>query len=187
MTQNRRIKGSVVLDMVKVIRAFKDLPWDRYLKPEDFEIVKTMVIPTAWYPIETYQRMGLAVYKLVAKESEDVVRKFGQAAMKELLEGPYRPFLVKNDPFEAVAKFFELRKSLFTFSKMAIEKTGDKSLRARITEFGDFSDGLDVFTILLCAHLEELAKNNGCKGITLKPCHEKEKGQTNIVVDMAWT
>ena len=186
MTQDRRIKGSVVLDMVKVIRAFKDLPWGQYLKPEDFEIVKSMVIPTAWYPIETYQRMGLAVYKLVAKGSEDVVRTFGQAAMKELLAGPYRPFLVKNDPFEAVAKFFELRKSLFNFSRTAIEKTGAKSLRVNITDLGDFGEGLDIFSVLLCAHLEEIARCNGCKDITLRPRHEKEKANVNIIVEMAW-
>jgi hypothetical protein len=187
MTQDRRVKGSVVLDMVKVIRAFKDLPWDQYLTPEDFEIVKSMVIPTAWYPIEAYQRMGLAVYKLVAKESDDVVRKFGQAAMKELLSGPYRPFLVKDDPVEAVHKFFELRKSMFNFSKTVVEKTGDKSIHIKITELGDFRVGLDIFCVLLCAHLEEIARCNGCNDVTLRPRHEKRPDGVNIFVEISWT
>ena len=187
MTQERMIKGSVVLDMAKVIRAFKDEAWDQYLTPADVELVKAMIIPTAWYPIDAYQRMGLAVYKLVAKGDEKALRAFGQAAMKELFEGPYRPFLAKDDPVQAVAKFFELRKSLFNFSRTTVEQTGPKSLRVRIAELGEFDVGLDVFLLLLNVHLEELVKFNGGKIEGINSRSVKERGQTVLLVDLAWT
>jgi hypothetical protein len=187
MAQERKIKGSVVLDMVKVIRAFKDLPWDQYLTPGDLELVRAMVIPTAWYPIEAYQRMGVAVFKLVAKGSEEAVRKFGSAAMKELFEGPYRPFLDKHDPVEAVSKFFELRKSLFNFSKATVEKTGPKSLHVRIAELGDFEVGLDVFLLLLDAHLTELIQYNGGKDVKVKGWPERSRGQVELYADVTWS
>lgn len=67
MESDRKCKGSVMLDIVKVVRAFRDLDWGEYLKPEDWEIIDAMVIPTEWYPIDSYMRIGMAVYKVVAK------------------------------------------------------------------------------------------------------------------------
>ena len=187
MTLERKVKGSVLLDMVKVVRAFKDQPWDQHLKPGDWEIINSMVIPTEWYPIESYMRIGVAVYELVAKGNEDAVRQFGLAAMKDLIEGSYRPFLDKGDPFEATRKFLDLRKSLFNFSKMGMEPTGQRSLRVVISEFGQFEAGLDVFMILLKAHLEELIRTNGGKEISLEEKIEGDQDQVTMIVDAAWS
>jgi len=186
MTAERKCKGSVIVDMAKIVRQFKDQPWDEYLKPEDWEIVNAMVIPTVWYPIETYQRIGLAVYKLIAKGNPEVVRSFGRAAMAEMLQGPYRYHLERGNPFEAVQKFMDLRKTLFNFSRMEMEKTGDQSLRVRILELGDFETGLDVFLLLAGVHFQHLVEHNGGKDVKLETRQEGNPGDRELVLDLKW-
>jgi len=187
MTLERKCKGSVVLDMVKVVRAFKDLPWDKHLKPEDRQIVNSMVMPTEWYPLESYMRIGMAVFKLVARENEEAVRQFARAAMKELFEGAYRPFLDKHDPFLAVNKFLELRKSLFNFHRSAMEKTGDQSLQVRLFNLGEIEEGLEVFQLLLGVHLQELIRYNGGEEVEIKTRQEIQEGEKTLVFDLAWS
>lgn len=184
---DRKCKGSLVLDMVKLIRAFRSEPWESYLKPEDWEIVNGMVIPTSWYPIESYQRIGLAVYQLVAKGNADVIVSFGRAAMDELFKGPYRPFLDKNDPFAATQKFLELRKPIFNFSKMQMLKTGDKSLSVRLSELGNFDLGLDLFLLLSGAHFVRLIELNGGQNVQLHTRQEGDHRDPVLVFDLAWS
>lgn len=186
MSGERKCKGSVILDMVKIIRADKQAPWDRFLRPEDWEIVNSMVIPTEWYPIESYQRMGTAVYELVAKRNAQVVEQFGRAAMKGLFGGSYRPFLDKKDPHEAIHKFLELRKSLFNFSRMEMQKTGPRAARVLIFEIGEFQQGLDIFEQLLAAHLKELVELNGAGAATCQSSLQDVQGEKTLAFELGW-
>jgi len=183
MDTERKCKGSVILDMVKVIRAFKDLPWDEYLEPRDRKIIDSMVIPTEWYPVDSYQRMGLAVYELVAKGNTEALEAFGRQAMDELFQGPYKPFLDKKDPQEALKRFLELRKSIFNFSRMRAERTGPKSSRVVITDFGEFDKGLDLFQALLAVHLKRIVELNGGRDVR---CRENMDG-SSLVCELEWS
>ncbi len=186
MPDERKVKGIVVSDMVRIIRALKDLPWDKYLLPEDFEIIDSMIIPTAWYPIEFYQRTGLAVYRLAAGGNDQLVKDFGEKAMIELFEGPYRPFLDQGDPVMAIRKFLDLRRPLFNFSTMEARSLGPRSLEVSITDFGEFEDGLEMFMTFTGAHLTKLAELNGAGEVKLEPSHISQNDDTNIMFRLTW-
>jgi hypothetical protein len=186
MTEERMVKGSIVSDMVKVVNALKDLPWDQHLKKEDFEIINSMVLPTGWYPLDFYQRVGNAVYKLVANEDIKAASIFGETAMKELYEGPYRPFLDKGDPHVAIAKFLELRRGLFNFSNMVSNKTGEKSIHVLISELGDYTEGMEPFQILIGVHFEKLIEYNGGQNVKMKTEHKLVDGDSKFDFDLEW-
>jgi len=186
MTAERMLKGSVIVDMVKVVRGFKDLPWDQYLRPEDWKVVNAMVIPTAWYPVESYFRIGWAVYKLVAKENADTVRAFGKAAMNEMMQGPYKSFLYRNEPLEAVQKFLDLRKPLFNFSRMTAERTGGKSLRVTVFEMGKFETGLDIFGLLAGIQFQHIVEQNGGKNVKLETRVISTAKDDDLIFDLTW-
>jgi hypothetical protein len=185
-TTERKVKGSLVVDMVKIIRAIPQLPWDKHLKPEDMAVVNSMVLPTAWYDMESYMRIGLAVYALGAQGKPENVVAFGRQAMQALFDGPYRPFLDKNDPALAIQKFLDLRKSLFTFSKMKMDKLADKKVRVTISELGRIEDGLEVFNLILEVHFVRLIELNGGKNVR---CERKEQitpYDATLIFDLAW-
>jgi len=60
-----------------MIRASPQLPWADHLKPEDLELINQFILPASWYPMEAFQRIGMAAFKLVAKENFAILRAYG--------------------------------------------------------------------------------------------------------------
>ncbi len=187
MPDERKVKGSVVSDMVKIIRAMKDLPWDKYLCPEDFEIINSMIIPTAWYPVGFFQRTGMAVYKLAAGCNDELVKNFGEKAMQELFQGPYRPFLDHGDPFVAVQKFLDLRRPLFNFTKMQATPTGPTSMTVSITNCGKFEEGLEMFLVFTGAHFTRLIELNGANQVDLETFFSNQHEDASLEFRLSWS
>ncbi len=46
----RKVKGTMVVDQVKLIRGNKSMNWSKYLKPEDWEAINKRILPSEWYP-----------------------------------------------------------------------------------------------------------------------------------------
>jgi hypothetical protein len=185
MNTERKVKGELLVDFVKMIRAAKDLPWKEHLKPEDMEIVNSMVIPTSWYPVESYQRMALAVWELVAKRNEEVVHEYGRQAMRELLKGFYRPHLDRGDPFQAVDKFLGLRRSLFSFSRTEVKKKGENNILVRISGFGSF-EGMDIYALLIAAYLQALIEFNRGKDVKYDIQETREQDEQVYLINIEW-
>jgi hypothetical protein len=58
---DKKVKGSILVDFVRMIRNFKNLDWNRYLKPEDWEVINSLILSTKWYPLGTYSKCSYAV------------------------------------------------------------------------------------------------------------------------------
>jgi len=187
MTEQRMCKGSIILDLVKVVKGFKDLPWSDYLQPQDLELVHGLVIPTEWYSMESYRRLGLAVFKLVAKGNAQAAAAFGRASLEAMLDSPYRFHLERKNPFEAVQKFMDLRRPLFNFSRWTVQKTGDQSLTVRVTEFGEFGPGMELFLLVLGACLQGLIECNGGRDVKLQSLEQGDPHDRALVFDLRWT
>ena len=41
--EEKMVKGTMVLDFVKMVKAHKNLDWNKHLKPEDWEIINSIV------------------------------------------------------------------------------------------------------------------------------------------------
>jgi hypothetical protein len=98
----------MLIDQVRMIRGSKDKKWNKYIKPEDWSIINTMVKPSAWYPIETYKRCGCAVFQLLAGGNTEVVRLRGRIRGKELFETTYKHVLSERTPMKVLAAFVNL-------------------------------------------------------------------------------
>ena len=79
-SEGRYVKGGLIIDYVKMIRSNPQLPWAEHLAPEELEEVQQLILPASWYPLELFQRIGLATFKLIAKENYQVIRLFGRAS-----------------------------------------------------------------------------------------------------------
>lgn len=45
------VKGTLLVDYVKAIKGNKDREWDKWLEPEDWELIEGNVLPSQWYPL----------------------------------------------------------------------------------------------------------------------------------------
>jgi hypothetical protein len=120
----RRVKGEVFVDYVRMLRAHKHTDWSPYLTPEDRVFLTERIEPTGWYPMETFERMGLAILK-VMKPDLQLVRAWGFAQIEGLMLA--QPDLVApEDPRDTLMRFRVLRASFFDFPAIEIRSVTDR-------------------------------------------------------------
>lgn len=102
------IKGSLVVDMVRIIRANKKKDWDKYLVPQDWQIINGSCVISDWYPIGSFRRMVQAVFKEIAGSNAEAVRAFGRESLDYFLAA-YENMIVDGDPLGSLKKLIKAR------------------------------------------------------------------------------
>jgi len=126
-----QVRGSLFLDYVRMLKARRDVEWSRYLAPEDLPYLEQEVDLGAWYPMATFERLGLAILKVVAGGDLEAVRSWGKLTVRPLatLQGK---LLVENDPRESLMRFHVLRRTFFDFEAASVTRLHDTEVRLEI-------------------------------------------------------
>jgi hypothetical protein len=144
----KQARGALLLDIVKAIKANKKLDWNKYLKPEDWQTVNSIILPTKWYPFDLYHRCSIAVFQLVAEGNLEAAHMEGQRVGRRLFETTYKSMIRRKDPMVGLTQFVAAYSSLFNFSLMSLEEIGP--WRARV--YHDYN-ARDKGNIIFCHHL----------------------------------
>ena len=180
-----QIKGSLIMDYVKLIRANKDKDWSKWLTPEDMDIVEDRVLPSNWYPFDSWQRMGAAVFNEVAGRNLDLIKSFGPMVMENLLK-TYKSVLVPDDPLESIKRFERLRRNFIKGVEsdlfIAEEEPGRVKVkmmaRERDKEIGD----PEAFAFAVSGCIEGLVKKAGAKNVSASV----SEGSNDYDIDINW-
>ena len=124
----RHVKGTMLADFVRMIRANKDQNWDTYLEEGDWEIINSKIYPTQWYPLGYYQRLGFATFKVLAGGDLETVRMSGRMRGREFFSKVYSSAIAVQDPARALSHFVKIYSSLFDFAVITYEQTGPKQV-----------------------------------------------------------
>jgi hypothetical protein len=124
----RHVKGTLFVDYVRMLRAHKGVDWRRYLLEADLPYLQATIEPEGWYPMETFERFGLAILDEMAKGDLLVVRAWGRLQVEQLAKA-HVDLLVPGDPRESLMRFQVVRKSLFDFDAVTIPELSDASAR----------------------------------------------------------
>lgn len=117
----RNVRGVLFLDYVKMLRAFKTIDWSLHLPPNDcaFIVASRRIEPGAWYPMESFERLGDAILKHVARGDLPSVRSWGRIQVGPLREA--NPALLSpDDAVETLMRFRVLRATYFDFPALDI-------------------------------------------------------------------
>jgi hypothetical protein len=121
---SRRVKGTLFVDYVRMLRADKSTDWSRHLQPEDMSWLVRRIDPDDWYPMETFERMGLAILDEIAHGDLETVRVFGRVSIDWLCK-QYPMLLAPRDPLETLMRFQVLRRSFFEYSALDMPSVSD--------------------------------------------------------------
>jgi hypothetical protein len=120
----RSVKGVLFADYVRMLRAHRDKSWTEYLKPGDAEFVERHIDPAGWYPMETFERMGIAILKTVAGDDLELVRRWGRFTAASVA-GTVDGIVVPDDPRESLMRFQVYRRSFFDFDSLRVLQIDD--------------------------------------------------------------
>src|SRR5881275_1928446 len=107
-----------------MLRVRKDVDWTERLPPEDLAAMNGRVDPDGWYPMETFERMGLAILNVVAGGDLNLVREFGKMSVDWLVH-QQPTLLAQNDPRESLMRFQVVRQSFFDYPALEVRRVSD--------------------------------------------------------------
>jgi hypothetical protein len=125
------VKGTLFVDYVRMLRTTRDLYWPDHFKKEDLPYLTQRIEPDTWYPMATFERMGLVILEHVAKGDLSVVRAFGEASVDWLSE-QHPTLLAPGDPRESIMRFQVLRQSFFDFNALEVLGVSDTDAQLNI-------------------------------------------------------
>jgi hypothetical protein len=90
------------------------------LPPADVGYVVHRVDPEGWYPMDTFERLGLVILSQVEGASLDAVRLWGSFSANEFARA-HPELIAPGDPAESLMRLRVLRATLFDFPAFEID------------------------------------------------------------------
>jgi hypothetical protein len=120
----RRVKGTLFVDYVRMLRSRADVDWSQRLAPVDLGYLVQRIDKEGWYPMETFERMGVAILAELAQGSLEAVRMFGRASIDWLCQS-HGNLIARGDPRDTIMRFHVLRRSFFDYPALDIVAVSD--------------------------------------------------------------
>ena len=127
----RHVKGSLFVDYVRMLRARKDVDWARCLASSDLPYLESQVVVESWYPMEVFERFGLAILEEIARGDLFIVRSWGRLSAEDLANTK-ADLLVAGDARESLMRFHVVRRSFFDFDAVSIPELSDANARVLV-------------------------------------------------------
>lgn len=115
----RNVKGVLFLDYVRMLKAHKAVEWSACLQPSDLRYLDQQIDITAWYPMETFERMGNAILRFVARDQLLPVQLWGRLSAAQM-RATNPKLLAPDDPVETLHRFKVMRETFFDFAALDI-------------------------------------------------------------------
>ena len=160
----RHVKGSLFVDYVRMLRAHKAADWSKLLLPGDLSYLVQRIEPDAWYPMETFERMGLAILSEIAQNSLENVRGFGRMSIDWLCQST-PGLLAPGDPRDTVMRFQVLRRSFFDYPALEIQNISDGEAAIQIA-YGMSPRAEEAASWQTVGFFERLVEVAGGKNVT---------------------
>jgi hypothetical protein len=107
-----------------MIRRHKSVDWEEILPPEDVLLIWRQIEPDHWYPMETFERLGVAILANVPGASLDAVRLWGMMSTRERHQD-LPTLIAPGDPVESLMRLKVLRSTLFDFPAFDLPTVSD--------------------------------------------------------------
>jgi len=128
----RCVRGHFFVEYVRMIRRRKEIDWERVFPAEDLPYLKQPIQPNEWYPMETFERFGVAILTEFEGATLGAVRSWGKLSASQY-SAEHPTLVAVNDPVESLMRLKVMRSTLFNFSAFDIPMLVDRQARVAVT------------------------------------------------------
>ena len=178
-----RVKGSVLIDFVKTIKADKTGVYDRFLTKEDQDIIRQRILPSAWYPYETFRNCFNAVYEVLAKKNLDTVRQWGRLYGEAIVANLYKGLLKQGHPLDYIKKYEIYVKNFFDFGKLEVIEEAQNQVLIKML---DFDPNFPPLYSIMFGWLERTLELCGAKNIKAELLSKSWEGAKETAIRLKW-
>lgn len=180
----RLVKGVLFVDYVRMLRAAKGVAWEQHLPVQDLQYLAERIDIDAWYPMESYERLGLAILDGIAGGNFEMARAWGRRTIDDLQAAI--PEIFADDPRETFMRFQVVRQALFNFP--AAEVLGIRDGKATIAvNYGMSARAEEAAAWQSVGFLERLIEISGGKNVVAQLESRAWEGSPSTRISVAWT
>jgi len=188
----KTVKGTWLVDYVKLLNNFlKSNPQDRekfneLLKPGDWKYIKEMILPSSKYPYEFFQRLGNAIFIIIAQSNLETTRSFGHLVLENLLQ-TYKSILIPNQQIESLRKFLSFHEAYFkeVSSRAILIESAEHSAKIKLNLIPEDKQfpASKAFAYQLGGSFEALVAKAGGKKVQMEIIEDQDK---NYIYNLDW-
>jgi hypothetical protein len=108
-----QVKGSLLLETARMLRAHKDRDWKKYLSDQDLAVINSRIMPSTWYPLDLYERATYAIFQEIAQGKLEVAWAWGKFVGEDLIKRFYPNLVSLDDMMIALDRFKLIRQQWF--------------------------------------------------------------------------
>ncbi len=181
----RQVRGTLFADYARMIRAQKHVDWSKHLTPGDLELLRARAEPDAWYPMESFERMGNAILAEVAGGDLESVRIWGRL-QAEALAQTYPGLLAPGDPVDTLTRFRNLRRTFFDFEALDVLFMHEGEAEIGITYYMGMP-AEEAAALQTLGFFEGLLELAGAKDIRAGLARRSWAGDPQTVAALSWS
>ncbi|MBN1325499.1 hypothetical protein JW977_00760 [Candidatus Falkowbacteria bacterium] len=108
--KERKVKGALMVALAMMVRSMKDLDWLERggLTQADMNLIREGILSSRWYDATAWERMGIAVFKLIGNSQPENAYQFGYGILAETLLKVYKGPLRIEEPIALLTKIATL-------------------------------------------------------------------------------
>lgn len=103
-----------------MVRSQKQVDWSIHVFPEDLKVISERIDPAGWYPMETFERLGLGILRTVAMGQLEAVKMWGRFQV-DSVRRMFPTLVADGDPTETMMRFRVLATSFFDYGALNVE------------------------------------------------------------------
>lgn len=130
-----QVKGSMMMFVVKGVRAAGVEHFDLLLNDEDRVFLTQRILPINWYPFDSYKRLFDALVAVVAKGNTQTIRQWGRDYGSTILQGVYQSTIAPGDPFRSLKNYEQRFSSFYDFGVLEVTDNGSGDAELEIRDF----------------------------------------------------
>ncbi len=102
-----------------MVRGRKDVDWSRHLLEDDLQVLARPIDVQGWYPMSTFEALGLAILAELAKGQQEGVRMWGRFQVASARQA-FPELLVPGEPRETLMRFRVLSRAFFDYGAVDV-------------------------------------------------------------------
>ena len=167
-----------------MLRAHKGIDLSPYLAQADLPYLSSRVDPELWYPMETFERLGVAILHEIARGDLQLVKHFGRVSLDALC-ALHPNLIAEGDPNESLLRFRVLRQSFFDFPALEIEDVFEDKATA-IVSYGMGPVAEEAATWQTMGFFERLLERSGGAPVRVTLAERAWRGDGRTRIQLAW-
>lgn len=180
-----RIKGNFLKDYVQTVNQTPELDWNKFLTESDWQIVRSIIIPSQWYPAELMGRIGRGLFVMRTKNNYSLVRLHGRSRLDTAFDEETKKFLTKADPVAAIQAYVMIARRYIDEVSIKLEKSGP-GFAIVCWDPVDETPSWDLFREIQAGTMEKLIELNGGKNPQTKFVSEIRNGREAGIIHLTW-